>query len=278
MRLEQMKMLAAMMAAAGTMVLGAVETAAPSAGAPAPAANGAKAGTQKAKRGRPDATMASSRLKLFKKKSGFWWKDRHEQKLAEIKAFGGKIDLVMVGDSITHRWDRAGFGTNVLARLSKTYSILDLGFGADHVEQVLWRITEGGELDGYEAKLVTLMIGTNNSLGYKPENVAAGIRKCVDVIREKQPKAKVVLMAILPRYGDSEEKVKRRACNDAVNAIIKGYADGENVFWLDMNPKFPPVGGDAYKEVCPDSTHPNEKGYEIWAAELQPYLKKYVGK
>ena len=132
--------------------------------------------------------------------------------------------------------------------------------------------------DNGEAKVVTLMIGTNNSLGYKPENVAAGIRKCVDVIREKQPKAKVVLMAILPRYGDSEEKVKRRACNDAVNAIIKGYADGENVFWLDMNPKFPPVGGDAYKEVCPDSTHPNEKGYEIWAAELQPYLKKYVGK
>jgi len=224
--------------------------------------------------GHPDATVARDRLQMQNKRTKqLWWKERHEAKLAEIAASGGKYDLVLLGDSITHRWDRPGFGTNVLARLEKKYKVLDIGYGADHTEQVLWRITEGRELDGYKARVVALMIGTNNSRGYKPENVAAGIKKIVDIIREKQPEAKIVLTAILPRYGDSDEKKKMRANNDAVNAIIKDYADGKNVFWLDMNPKFPPLDGD-WKAVCPDGTHPIEPGYEIWAAELEPYLAK----
>ena len=230
------------------------------------------------KKAKRDARQAKDRLWLYDKgKRTYWWKDRHEAKLAEIKASGGKYDLVFLGDSISHRWDREGYGLNVLNRLMKEYSVLDIGFGADHTENVLWRITEGGELDGYEAKVVSLMIGTNNSLGYSARNVAAGIKNIVAAIREKQPKAKIILTAILPRYGASEEKLKMRKCNSAVNEIIRGYADGETVFWLDMTDKFPPLDGD-YKAICPDSTHPNEKGYEIWAAELKPYLDRFVGK
>lgn len=226
-----------------------------------------------------DATVAKDKLKHRQKRTkAFWWKERHEAKLAEIKASDGSYDLVLLGDSITHRWDRKGFGTNVLARLEKTYSVLGIGFGGDRTENVLWRITEGGELDGYKAKVVSLMIGTNNSLGYKPQNVADAIKRIIGVIREKQPQAKIVLTAILPRYGSDSTKIQRRMNSDAVNAIIKGYADGENVLWLDMNPKFPPVDGDGWKRVCPDGTHPIEPGYEIWAAELAPFLKKYCGR
>ena len=226
----------------------------------------------KAKR---DARVAVDRLGMVNKRTKrLWWKERHEEKLSAIRASGGKYDLVFIGDSISHRWEAAG--SNVLARLTKRYSVLDLGFGADHTEQVLWRITRGGELDGYEAKVISLMIGTNNSRGYSARNVAAGINKILGEIRARQPQAKIVLTAILPRYGKDEEHAKMRACNDGVNEIIKDFADGETVFWLDMNAKFPPLDGD-YKALFPDGTHPNEQGYEIWAAELQPFLDRFVG-
>lgn len=225
-----------------------------------------------------DATVAIDRLNAKNRKTqNYWWKERHEAKLAEIKACGGSYDLVLLGDSITHRWDRQGFGTNILARLEQKYSVLNLGIGADMTGHVLWRITKGGELDGYKAKVVSLMIGTNNSRRHKPENVAEAIKKIIDIIREKQPQAKIILTAILPRYGEADDKKMMRRNNDAVNAIIKGYADSENIFWLDMNPKFPALDGD-WKKVCPDGTHPIEPGYEIWEAELAPYLKKYCGK
>lgn len=259
-----------LVAACAAIALGGIS--ATSAFAVESSAKSAPRARARAHRTPPDATASRDRLHMINKRTkAFWWKERHEAKLAEIAASGGKYDLVLLGDSITHRWDRPGFGTNVLARLEKKYKVLDIGYGADHTEQVIWRITEGRELDGYKARVVSLMIGTNNSRGYKPANVAEGIKKIVGIIREKQPDAKVVLTAILPRYGDSDEKKKMRANNDAVNAIIKDCADGKNVFWLDMNPKFPPIDGD-WKSVCPDGTHPVEPGYEIWAAALEPFL------
>ena len=45
--------------------------------------------------------------------------------------------------------------------LERDYEALNLGYGGDRTEHVLWRI-EHGELDGYKAKVIQLMIGTNN--------------------------------------------------------------------------------------------------------------------
>ena len=33
-----------------------------------------------------------------------WWMPRHEEKLAEAKERGDEVDLLLVGDSITHYW------------------------------------------------------------------------------------------------------------------------------------------------------------------------------
>ena len=84
-----------------------------------------------------------------------WWEDRHAQKLAQIAESGGEIDIVFIGDSITHNWEGArgpgsDFGGKPLAELKKKYSVLNLGFGGDATQNVLWRL-ENGELDGYAA-------------------------------------------------------------------------------------------------------------------------------
>ena len=208
--------------------------------------------------------------------NGGWWKKRCLEKRNEIIDNGGaEYDIVMVGDSITHRWEReGGEGRELFAELKKTYRILNLGYGGDRTQHVIWRM-ENGELEGYKAKLFTLMIGTNNKDG-KPADIASGVKRILGIIRAKHPESKIVLMPIFPRGAKSDDA--RRLANEKVNAIIKDYADGETVRWLDFNQKFFNAEGQLTKEVMNDLLHPNETGYQIWLDAILPTFKEICGK
>ena len=134
------------------------------------------------------------------------WYQRLTNNLNQIAKSNGAIDLVFIGDSITRRWESTG--QTPFKELRKTYSVLNAGYEGDRTQHVLWRITEGKELDGYEAKCIMLTIGTNNTGTYDisfpnlphddPEDTAAGIKAILEAIKVKQPKAKVLLLAIFP--------------------------------------------------------------------------------
>jgi beta-glucosidase len=214
---------------------------------------------------RPDTRVGAGRIA--------WWLDRLLQKRNQIVASKGEIDLVFLGDSITHNWERQGKAQ--LAELAKTYSILDIGYSGDRTQHVIWRC-QNGELDGYKAKCVMMMIGTNNAYPRnKPEDVVKGIRRILDVIAEKQPQAKVLLLPIFVR-GEGPQNVKRKA-NEEVNAAIRKFADGEKVIWCDFNAKYLDEKGDT-KWIMPDRVHPNEAGYKIWTAAVLPHIKAICGK
>ena len=185
----------------------------------------------------------------------------------------GEFDLVFLGDSITRGWE--GNGANVLAELRKTYSILPLGIGGDCVQHVMWRVRYG-ELDGFKAKCIMLMIGTNNAVPRnKPGDVVKGIRRVLDVIASKQPQAKVLLLPIFVR-GEGPQNAKRKA-NEEVNAAIRAFADGEKVIWCDFNAKYLDEKGDT-KWIMPDRLHPNADGYKIWTDAVLPHFKAICGK
>ena len=206
-----------------------------------------------------------------------WWADRLLEKRNQIADANGEIDLVFFGDSITHNWDRPASGGPVLEELRKTYSILNIGYSGDKTENLLWR-GMNGELDGYKAKCVMLMIGTNNTWHRKdkPADIAAGIRQVLDLIAKKQPQAKVLLLPIFP-FGDNPQH-PNRVNNEAANEIIKTYADGEKVVWVDFNAKFLDEKGDNVKWM-PDHCHPNTAGYrEVWLPSVLPHIQKIVGK
>ncbi len=201
-----------------------------------------------------------------------WWLNRLLEHRNQIADSNGEIDIVFFGDSITHNWER-GPGNNQLAKLRETYSIINLGYGGDRTEHLVWR-GENGELDGYKAKCVMLMIGTNNSGSNSAEDIAAGIKKVLEVVARKQPQAKVLLLPIFPR-GTAEDKC--RANNEKVNKIIRDYADGEKVIWVDFNQKFLDKDGDV-KWIMPDRVHPQAAGYDIWMDAVLPYFKSICGK
>ena len=213
--------------------------------------------------------------------SGFpgfaWWgKGRPLEKRNEIVDNGDvEYDVVMVGDSITHRWEReGGEGRELFAELKKTYRILNLGYGGDQTSHLLWRM-KYGELEGYKAKLFQVMIGTNNR-DKNPKDIAEGVKRIVEVIREKHPESKVLLLPIFPRGATAEDQNRQR--NEKVNAIIKGYADGETVLWFDFNEKFFNEEGKLTKEVMDDLLHPNERGYQIWLDAVLPTFREICGK
>ena len=204
-----------------------------------------------------------------------WWMDRLLQKRNQIADAQGEFDVVFFGDSITHGWE--GAGRKAYDELCKTYKILNIGYGGDRTEHLVWRGLNG-ELDGYKAKCIMLMIGTNNTWHRKdkPEDIAAGIRRVLDVIAQKQPQAKVLLLPIFP-FGDNPQHWNR-VNNEKANALIRPFADGEKVVWVDFNAKFLDEKGDNAKWM-PDHCHPNLAGYtEIWMPAVLPYFKEICGK
>ncbi|MBQ9430859.1 MAG: hypothetical protein IJU44_04830 [Kiritimatiellae bacterium] len=197
---------------------------------------------------------------------------RMAQKRSQICNNASKeFDVVFVGDSITHNWE--GPGKKVFQERFKDYNILNLGYGGDRTQHVIWRL-QNGELEGYKAKLFMLMIGTNN--GDNPEHIAAGIRKILDIIAQKHPEAKILLLPIFPRGKDSGDH--GRIKNEKVNAIIKGYADNDRVLWCDFNQKYLKDNGELPRELMPDLLHPNHDGYIIWADAVTPFFKEACGK
>lgn len=198
-----------------------------------------------------------------------WWEDRLARNRKLIKASGGKIDIVFLGDSITHFWERRGAA--VYAELTNRYSVLNCGYGGDSTRHLIWREING-ELDGYEAKCAMVMIGTNNR--GDPGEIARSIEKTVRIVRKRQPKAKVLLLAIFPRGADASNRDRQR--NDKINALIRGLADGKDVFWMDLADRFLEPDGKLPKRLFFDYLHPSADGYRIWLDAVRPFFEQHV--
>jgi beta-glucosidase len=208
----------------------------------------------------------------------YWWPQRHEAKLEEIrrlKAAGTPPELVFIGDSITNGWETAG--KPVWEANFAPYHALNLGYGGDYTENVLWRL-QHGELDGFNAKVVTLMVGTNNTGNRQedPATTAAGIRRVLDEILQRQPQAKVLLLAIFPR--DKQPDSRLRQLNEAINKIIATYADGKRVFFLNINAALTNPDDTLSESIFPDMLHPNEAGYTRWAKAITPTLERLMAR
>ena len=205
-----------------------------------------------------------------------WWLPRHEQKQQEARrmlAAGQGPQIVFIGDSITQGWEKEG--AEVWQRHYAPHHALQLGFGGDRTENVLWRV-QNGALDGLAPKVVVLMVGTNNA-GHRAENpdtVAAGVRRIVDETRRRLPNSKVLLLAIFPRGEKADDFL--RGVNERVNQRLAGIADGRTVHFLDINASLADPDGSVSKDVMPDFLHLSDKGYAIWQRAMDPLLEKLL--
>jgi lysophospholipase L1-like esterase len=202
--------------------------------------------------------------------------DRHEKFLAIAKK--GDVDVLFLGDSITQGW-----GNNAAwKKYFEPLKAANFGIGGDRTEHVLWRITEGKELEGIKPKVAVLMIGTNNVGGSSAEDIAAGVKAIVEQLHKAQPQMKVLLLGVFPRSGKkpsdptkvapAEQQPKIKAIND----IIAKLDDGKTVVYMDIGGKFLDKDGNLPKEIMPDFLHLSAKGYDIWAEAIEGKVKELL--
>ena len=61
-----------------------------------------------------------------------------------------------------------------------------------------------------------------------------------------------------------------------VNQAVEKLADNKIVFYMDIGSQLIEADGSISKEMMKDALHPGEKGYEIWAAAIEPKLKEWL--
>lgn len=198
-----------------------------------------------------------------------WWRKR--QQAANEKARKGGVDLAFIGDSITQGWE--GNGKEVWNKMYANRNPINLGFSGDRTEHVIWRLTQGN-LSNIRPKVAVVMIGTNNT-GHQmqdPEEVSQGIHRILDILAEKTPETKVLLLGVFPRGESPYDPM--RLNNVAINQIVRRFADGERVHYLDIGNAFLQPDRTISKEIMPDFLHLSPKGYRLWADAMEPTLKQ----
>lgn len=206
-----------------------------------------------------------------------WWQQRHEKFLEQTKA--GNVDVAFIGDSITQGWE--GEGKDAWAKHFAPLKAANYGIGGDQTQHVLWRITEGKELEGITPKVAVLMIGTNNAGGNSAKDIALGVEAIVKELRKQKPEIKVLLLGVFPRAGKGGGENKISSSDlmpkiGAINKILSKMDDGKHVVYMDIGKVFLEEDGGMSKEIMYDYLHLTPKGYDRWADAILPKVRELL--
>jgi len=212
------------------------------------------------------------------------WVNRHNGFVTTAKAAAAgtvPIDLYMEGDSITDFW-KSRFAANWNRNLGG-WKPADFGISGDRTQNLLYRI-ENGELDGVNPKVIVLNIGTNNlawnaTYGMNTvEDTVKGVKAVIDALQAKAPKAKILLIGIMPRNdtGKTPPEIWQNICK--ANEQIAKFADDKTIKFVNLNDKMADKDGKLFPGIMgSDNLHPADKGYQIWADAMKPILTEWLG-
>ena len=203
------------------------------------------------------------------------WYARHHAELDLQKRSRPRV--VLIGDSITHFWGGLpqSLRVNGPAAWQHVFGVIDvinMGFGWDRTQNVLWRLRQG-EFEGIHPQWVVLEIGTNNLMGTNqarantPEEIVEGITAICQKIRQRSPQSHILLMAIFPRGAKPNDPL--RAPILRTNQLLaQRFGKDSSLTYLDIGQRFLAPDGSLPSTMMPDGTHPSDAGYQIWADAL----------
>ena len=155
---------------------------------------------------------------------------------------------------------------------------LNLGFGGDRTNHVLWRLEHLPALKT-APKAASLMIGTNNICwgSDQPKQAADGVKAIAENLHAMYPEMKILVLGVFPRREKIDHPHRKQIIelNSYLPALLKPVG---NVTYLDIGERFLDEDGFLSREMMPDTTHPSEKGHEIWAEAVVPVLKEMMGR
>lgn len=204
------------------------------------------------------------------------WDERHAQVLELQKTLDPEV--VLIGDSITHFWAGPPLssqqnGPKAWADTFGGHRVLNMGFGWDRTQNVLWRL-EHGEMDGTHPKVVVLNIGSNNfsrtrnARDNSLAEVAEAIAGILDHIHKKSPQSRIIVMGVFPRGFNANDPFRARIA--ALNGLLARQLAAEPLIsFLDISDQLVTKEGAIDRDIMSDGVHPTEAGYALWGKALR---------
>ena len=202
-----------------------------------------------------------------------WWFERHAKKIGEFKK--EKIDLLMIGDSITHNFESVG--KQAWETSFAPLHAVNLGFGGDRTNHVLWRLEH---LPPRETppKAAVVMIGTNNICWGRdqPRQAAVGVQAVAQRLHQDYPEMNILVLGVFPRRRKADHPHRQQIVE--LNGYLPELLEEiPNVTFKDIGEQFLDENGFLSEKMMPDTTHPSAQGHQVWAdaikADLEQMLK-----
>ncbi|XP_006103651.1 platelet-activating factor acetylhydrolase IB subunit gamma [Myotis lucifugus] len=125
----------------------------------------------------------------------------------------------------------------------------------------------------FQCKIVVVWVGTNNH-GHTAEQVAGGIKAIVQLVNQRQPQARVVVLGLLPRgQHPNPLREKNRRVNELVRAALAGYP---RAHFLDADPGFVHSDGTISHHDMYDYLHLSRLGYTPVCRALHSLLLRLL--
>ena len=205
--------------------------------------------------------------------------ERHAEKLEQVRK--EKFDLLMIGNSITNNFDKPEYQP-VWQQFFAPRKALNLGYSGYRTENILWNL-QNGELDGQSPKVVVLEIGTNNvdekhyPTRHTAGQLAGGITAIVTLLRQKLPDTKIIVLRCFPGCYGGPNPTSHRATLERASDQVSRLADGQHIFYCDVNHVFLNLDGSINHTLMPDWLHPSPAGAKAWAQAMEPLLSRLMG-
>jgi len=172
-----------------------------------------------------------------------------------------KKHLVFIGDSLTEWFD--------WQRRFPDYPVTNLGISGEPIEGLLERRDRiRSQLDA--PGTIFLMTGINN-IAMEQYDITGPFREIVKDLTTWYKKSKIVVQSILPVDLAWVSNNVIKDINRSLAEIAREYgAEYLDVHGLFVDPKGNPRS--AYLQD--DGVHLSDKGYEVWANEVERFLKR----
>lgn len=183
---------------------------------------------------------------------------------AAQRASGRKIDMVLIGDSITENWQRAD--PSLFAS-----GIVDRGIGGQTTPQMVLRFH--ADVVSLKPRMVHIMAGTNDAIGQTgPTSIAAYQNNIVAMVEMSRANGiEPVLGSILPSSGFENFKVDDFAGTvRTLNLWLRNYAESQRLRFVDYYPLLADNSGAMQSRYSNDGVHPTTDGYAV----MRPLLMK----
>ena len=156
---------------------------------------------------------------------------------------------------------------------TKGMNAFNRGFGGSTLKDALYYFDR--MVVKYQPSWVFMYEGDNDlASGTSPEEIAAQFEEFSSRLAKQVPGAKLVFVSARPSLARETMKAKQQDLNQRIAAISskkKGH------FVIDMHSPFYNADGSLMQDIfVADKLHLNEKGYAIFAKQIQNFVEKHA--